>query len=419
MSEIQHKGPRLIKRLLLLLFLGLGLSIAAGSFLHARKFDLQGRHVWIGSCVPAFGPKQLEESLRIGTGFLLKNQQPAGNFEYEYDWLNSVSSKDDNQVRQAGALWGLALIYQFRSSSDLTQGLNRAFRFFGEHSRLDADGARYVIYPGDPSGKTGTIALIVLSYLDYLRSAAASLPAGEIKEHRGMLDQYLAMLVKLRRNDGLWFGGYDTQRGVPTGQPSPYSDGEALLALVKAARYFGRTDLKELIISSAEAGQRVNIVEALKQSPDSAITKGYYQWSSMAFYELAGTGWSGVEKYRGYVVELADWMIDVHRTLERSKNTAYAYEGIIHAYRAALDSKDNTHAKKFGCVIEQGLSKLTSWQVGHSTAVDYIGSSKITDLKALGGIQNSADDAPLRVDVTQHQMHAVILALSYYYSLNS
>jgi hypothetical protein len=32
------------------------------------------------------------------------------------------------------------------------------------------------------------------------------------------------------------------------------------------------------------------------------------------------------------VLRLADWMIDVHRTLIRNKNTGYAYEGIIHAY---------------------------------------------------------------------------------------
>ena len=45
----------------------------------------------------------------------------------------------------------------------------------------------------------------------------------------------------------------------------------------------GREDLQPIIIASADAGYRHNIQEALQEDPDSSITKGYYQWSSMAF----------------------------------------------------------------------------------------------------------------------------------------
>ena len=57
-------------------------------------------------------------------------------------------------------------------------------------------------------------------------------------------------------------------------------------------------------------------------APDSNTTKGYYQWSSMVYFELATSGWGKVNKYGDWLIELADWMIDTHRTLKRSRNTS-------------------------------------------------------------------------------------------------
>lgn len=369
---------------------------------------------WIGRCSKVLSRAALEESLKLGSSFLVANQLPAGNFEYEYDWKSKHSSKDDNQVRQAGALWGLALLYFHSPSKELVAALESGFNFFEKNSRLSDHGARYVVYPGDGVGKTGTVALIALAYIDYLRAAAPTLPASKMASHRQAMDGYLSMLLKLQRSDGLWYGGYSLKNGAPEGAPSSYSDGEALLALIKAAKYFGRSDLKEPIILGAKAGTRANIDQALKVDPDSPITKGYYQWSSMAFFELSRTNWDGVAEYADRLLQLSDWMIDVHKTLNRTKNTAYAYEGLIHAYVIATERKD-ARAEKLACVIEQGLEKLTSWQIGHSIGNDFVKTAKTDDLKALGGVQNSADESALRIDVAQHQMHAVNLALKYYY----
>ena len=54
-------------------------------------------------------------------------------------------------------------------------------------------------------------------------------------------------------------------------------------------------------------------------------------------------------------------MIDVHRTLERTRNTAYAYEGIIHAYEISRICEDEFHIDKFKCTIDEGLYKLLGW----------------------------------------------------------
>ena len=128
---------------------------------------------------------------------------------------------------------------------------------------------------------------------------------------------------------------------------------------------------------------------------------------------LIFTSWRNEPDFRR-IVEAADWMIDVHHVLRRSKNTGYAFEGIVSAYEVARMRGDAVHAEKFACVIEDGLAKLTSWQVGHPLANEHVQKADAADALAVGGVQNSADEAPLRVDTTQHQMHAVILARRYY-----
>ena len=356
----------------------------------------------------------LRESLGLGTRFMLNNQLPAGNFTYQYDWRTRQYTDDDNQVRQAGATWGLTLVYQFQPSTQLEDAIRKALAFFRSRSKAAKSGdRRWIVYPGDRRGSMGTVALVALAHVDYLRAAGDSLPDDEVRRLTEDLNGYLAFLLQSQRPDGLWHSSYDLETGEPFGNPSPYADGEALLALVKAARYLGRDELWKTIIRAADVGHSINITWALALDPDSSITKGYYQWSSMAFFEIATSDRPGVEKYGTYVIDLADWMIDVHRTLYRDRNTAYAYEGIIHAYELARRRDMPVEADKFHSVIVQGLRKLTSWQVGSSIANSHIKSRPTDDPKAIGGVQNHGEESLLRVDVVQHQMHAVVLALKY------
>ena len=361
----------------------------------------------------------LDRSLELGTQFMLNHQNSEGNFTYIYDWLKKTYVPGDSQVRQAGAMWGLATIYNDAPNPEVGAAVEKAMDFFAQNSKLTLDGQRYVTYPGDKAGRLGTVALCALSHIDYLRAAKSQITEEKFQNYQQLLEEYLRFLVRARIQTGpkagLWHSSYSISSGHPHGQPSPYFDGESLLALIKAAKYMGRKDLQPIIIASAEAGYHHNIQKALEVDPDSSITKGYYQWSSMAFFEIATSDWPNTEKYADYVIDLANWMIDVHKTLERTRNTAYAYEGIIHAYQLAVQRNDTQHIKKFAHVIEAGLTKLTSWQVGSPLMNKFIRSQLTDDPLAIGGIQNHRRESPLRVDVVQHQMHAVILARRYVY----
>jgi len=389
----------------------LGLCVGMLALLGAAGCSEQCLPVW----AHPLSRESLERSLELGTRYLLANQKEAGNFNYAYEWRERTMSHDDNVARQTGAMWGLALVYHHTRSPEVGAAVDRALGFFERHSRPGEGSTRFVVYPGGPTGHTGAVALVALAHIEYLRAEPDHLPEARRNELRASLDEYLAQLLRLRRRDGLWHAYYDLGSGAPRGGRSPYADGEALLALAKAARYMGRDDLRPAILESAENGYQANVVAARAKDRDSNTTKGYYQWSSMAFFELATSGWPDTGEYPGRVIELADWMIDVHRTLRRTRNTGYAYEGIIHAYQLAVLMADQDHAAKFSKVIKKGMAKLTSWQVGHPGANSCITRRRTDDPLALGGVQNHYAEALLRIDVTQHQMHAVMLALTYYY----
>ena len=366
-----------------------------------------------GRCQTHLNRATLDTSIKLGTAFLLSHQKPAGNFDYEYDWRTQQLSEDDQETRQAGAFWGLTLLYQDDPRPALGAAIERALAFFDEHSRL-VNGARCTVYvQGGNPGRTGTLALLALSYIEYLR-AARTLSAEQRALFEGRRDEYLQTLVQNVHASGLWHGEYDLKTCRPQGQPDPYSDGEALLALVKAAKYSGRKDLLPLIMSSASAGKLQNIDNALAAQPDSDVTKGYYQWSTMAFYELATSDFPDTRVYGDTVLQLADWMIDEHKILTRNRNTGYAYEGIIHAYALAKQRHDSERVAKYGCVIDLGLEHIMSWQVGGPVSNRYTQASP-GDARALGGAQNEAFEPALRIDVTQHQMHATQLARQYVY----
>jgi hypothetical protein len=101
-------------------------------------------------------PQLLRTSLKLGTQFLINSQKPEGNFEYLYDWKQQQYSQQDDAVRQAGAGWGLATIHMFDPSEEVEVALQKALDFMNKRSRRSEEGWRYVVYPGEKLGSTGT-----------------------------------------------------------------------------------------------------------------------------------------------------------------------------------------------------------------------------------------------------------------------
>ena len=379
----------------------------------APKAKAQANSNWRGEgedCGPGLSRAEADESRSLGRAFLLNNQRPEGNFAYEYDWKTKADSTDDNEVRQAGATWGLALLlHDDPADREVRDALLKALAFW-DLQATEMQGRRLVFYKGARKGSTGMISLLALAHIELLRSGAEL-----TEEQRTKLNNDLGGLLatlRAQRTPAGGFFSYYRKDGAPYSQPNPYADGEAVLAMAKAAKYTGRPELLDLLVPWVKTDYQRNVTDARKEDKDSDTTKGYYQWSSMTYFELANSPVADRAPFDEWLMELAVWMIDTHRTLRRRRNTSYAYEGIIPAYETAR-AKGDPREKKLRCVIDQGMRKLTTWQVGHPLGVSYVQDADPSDTRARGGIQNIHNESPLRIDVTQHQMHAIVLHRRY------
>ncbi len=349
----------------------------------------------------------LDQSIALALQYLMNSQTPRGNFVYEYDFVENTVADGDNEVRQAGALWSLALAHQDGPSEATARATMRGLEFFKSNSALTPDGRRYVAYPGAAFGKTGAVALVSLALVEFLR-ARYYVPSRE--DYERDLGEYILFLRSLRMDDGHFCGRYDQKHAVPSGGPSPYSDGEVLLLLVKAAKYAGHAELRGLALQSAERMYWDYLEPPLAEAPHSGVARAFYQWGSMAFYELYTTGWPGVEKYGRRAVEMALSTIEAERLLSGGRITASTIEGLAAAWEMARLTGRRDAMEKIGRAIDLGLAGLISRQVGGPAPNEYLRSHPAIGWLAVGGVMSGPSDPVLRIDATSHHLNAMILA---------
>lgn len=366
------------------------------------------------------GEADMTEALSLGTSFMLQSQQKSGRFSYEFNWKLGIDPSEQGEesvsaVREAGATWALSFIglEMHQSGDDLPPQLIAAIRksldFFERHSQTTEKGLRLVAYPGleNEPGDTGTLAILALANIDYLRTQLAD---EQEREHR--LKFLKSLLLSLRSaitEDGLVHRSYSLKDGSFSKPHTPYFDGETLLAMIKAAKYLGLTEFWPDVHRLANAGWKENVREGLKEGRDLPDMKSYYQWSSMAWYELLSS--EHAEMYNDFRLRLVNyglWMVQVHKVNEKNLNTGYAFEGLIPAFQVAREAGLKDAQDVLGCAIYEGMRHVTGMQLGHSLAAGLAAKAPALE-RTKGGVQNSLTEPALRIDTTQHQMHAVIM----------
>ena len=363
----------------------------------------------------------LTQSFNEGNKYLLNNQKPEGNFNYQYNFVTKELDNDDNQVRQAGAVWGLSLNFQYRQDPEVKAALDKSLKFFFSNTEIGlSEDSLFINYPGQYASQTGTVALISLAIIEYLRTEKAgniTLDEAYKQELMNYLKGYIEHLKDMQFPNKRFSQFILMPSKTKYPKSSPYFDGETLLCFVKAAKYLGFTELIPIIEETSIQLAKYYTMDQLKTEPDPNLTKAFFQWSCMAFWEYQDAKWANYKLYRKYVVSMGWWMIHAHHTLRRTRNTGYAYEGIIHAYLIAKEDGNKKALNDFENTIDIANYKLLSWQVNGplSSANKFLRYYKIDDKLANGGFMNHKREPLLRVDVTQHQMHAIILALRHIY----
>ncbi len=372
-------------------------------------------------------PELLEESFDLGSAFLVQWQKDAGNFRYMYDWTEGTWVEDDNQVRQAGSLWGISTCYRYDPTEANRAALDKGLEFwFSNTVEGPREDTLTVKYPGEDNVTSGTVALVALSIVEYLMTPAPLDDAykAELEEK---LDGYLRFLQWMQRDNGHIAKEYRHPTKTKTNRSSPYYDGESLLCLCKAARELGKDWLVPTIEEAAPAMARTYTIDSWAKDPDSNRTKGFYQWGSMSFVEYYIAQWKDYELFGDIAVSLGWWMTHAHHTLRKNRNHAYAVEGLISAWRIANMRGDVEAQTDLLYTLDRSLHKLGSWQINGPLAKNnsFLKKNPTDDPMAHGGVMNARRPSgadvkkdvshQLRIDVTQHQMHATTLALEEVY----
>ena len=361
----------------------------------------------------------LVRSIEAARAYYLNQQKSDGSFIYGKDMASDEVYEDDNQVRQAGALWGLASLNRDRGNEPTRRGVILGLDFFARCMTVLPTGESTVVYPDEENIKTGTVALYCLSLIEFLRSEGASLPKEVKDRYQTYLDLNITYLQSMEMPDGSWARSYDAPSGFRETIASPYYDGEALLAYCKAARYLGRTDLLPRIEYAMPRLIAKYTVVCWRPGGDTKLTKGFYQWGCMASAEYLEAGWTThAELATDAALAMSWWLLYDNQLEYRQGNTAYAVEGLVGAWRAAKVRKDTKSMAVLQETAERITNQLITLQYGgpYQDFNPLLKSLRRVKPESFGGISASRDSAVVRIDVQQHQTHAMLMILNCFFT---
>ena len=150
------------------------------------------------------------------------------------------------------------------------------------------DSSFMIAYPGEWSCRTGTVALVALSIIEYLRTekeSRLSLKKSQRQELEEKPSGYLEFLSFMQLPNKHFSQGLSLEKNRQDPRFSSYVDGESILCLIKAAMYLGYSRLLPEIEGSVIPLGKYYTADAWYQNIDSSQTKGFFQWSCMAFWE--------------------------------------------------------------------------------------------------------------------------------------
>ncbi|NLG14994.1 MAG: hypothetical protein GX561_12435 [Lentisphaerae bacterium] len=368
--------------------------------------------------VPPLTRDILIQSIEAARTFYLNQQKPAGNFTYLLDISTGMVDDDDNQVRQAGALWGLSCLNRDFFNEPTRRAVLLGFDFFINNVKTLPTGETVITYPGEKNLNTGTVALFCLALTDFLAGQDKYLDQNTKDRFRRLLFTHVNFLRSMELDDGSWSRAYELASGIRKPVPSSYYDGEALLAYCKIARQFNRKDLIRRINFALPRLIHRYTVQTWEPDGDQELTKGFYQWGSMSFAEYLEAGWEPHAKLAAdAALALAWWQIDDNLIETKRGNVAYAIEGLASAWRCANIIGDKQAQDRLKPLLETIMARLTLCQYKGPLMQynPYLMGLKNVPEQAYGGITAAPNNPLVRIDNVQHQVHAMLLMLKYLY----
>ena len=295
-------------------------------------------------------------SIDLVRQFLEHNQKPDGYFVTAYDFSSHRSSTSDDAIEQAGTLWGLAMLDRDQPTSTAARALDGAARFFLSNSRRVAGRGLIPYHKARAKEETAIAAMLVLAHIERLESTCGVLHRANAQAD---FDGYLEFLVTLRRRDGRFHPGYARQSYRGEGIPSPRHDGAGLLALVRAARFTGRSDLHRLAMESSRAMRREYVEGAPSHASGDERMRDFAPWALLAWHAIAASGWEGAADCERWGLDLARKMTAAPVPPEDALEDWLRWGGaMVCALDLARRAGDAAVAAALQARIEQGLAEI-------------------------------------------------------------
>lgn len=339
---------------------------------------------------PPLGQAEIERRAEAAARYLVATETAEGRFFYEFDFLRSHFTPDDNIVRQAGAGFILNQFYYLSGKPGFAEPAARSIGYYEASSIAVGAG----LLPAEDgtlaAARAGAAALALLAELFHSRASGADFrPDLRLAWLRGLAAQQLPD------------GGIAQVPGETTADS--YATGETWLALAHYVDYAPDATEAAAILQQLEAGVMAKYLAA----PD----RMFAHWGMMAAAQRLRT--TGDARYRDFLEHFAANYVDtLMPSTESGSNTCAALEGVIAAAAALEQHGVADVAAKLRARIETDLPhNLTLQLTADSTRLafgpgQYYEDPKLKNLA--GAFRNGAYVLRTRVDSTQHCLSALL-----------
>lgn len=337
------------------------------------------------------GRPEIERRAEAAARYLVATETVEGRFFYEFDFLRSRFTNDDNIVRQTGAGFVLNQFYFFSGKPDFAEPAARTILYYEAKSVPVGDGSMPSGTGTAAGARSGAGALALLAELFHSRALGA--------DFRPDLRAAWLKGLAARQLDN---GGIAQTDGAAS--EDSYATGETWLALAHYVDLVPNDPLAAAMLGRLEAGMMPKYLE----TPDLMFA----HWGLMAAAQRLGT--TGQPRYRDFIVRFAgNYLRNLMPADDAGFNQCAGLEGLIAAAAALAPPGDAELAVELVDRIDADLPRYLALQLsGDSSRLEFGPDHFYEDPKLrtfAGAFLNGAYALRTRVDSTQHCLSALLL----------
>lgn len=349
-------------------------------------------------------PDEMRATIREGVEWLKKAQEENGHFRYEYVPYEGRYRTDDNMVRQAGALYALGEVFQ-KSDADafrLGTTIERSINYFESISKESAVGnTTFKCIPKSDTSKScplGATSLALIGLLSYLEQSGSNQST-----YRELKEDYLSYILAMQKETGGFRNTHTVGSTRHNDAESPFSNGEALLALARSYAYDPDPEVKDAIDAA---------FSYLKVQPYDA---NLYLWMMAALKDMHSL-WPS-DEYVSYAKGFTEWRMARAVQSRDSKRNYCAYAEGLASVLSIVDVK-SAESGRIRNELDRLNRKHVALQITEADTYRIIapeGKLVLAKLKdpewAQGGFLTEDSEPTQRIDFTQHCINTYLQTL--------